>query len=356
VKIVLIALAVAGSGALLRAQGGGALKVSSFPSGAKVSVDGVDTGKVTPMSVSLPAGDHVVVVAIPGSGWNAVSRTVRIASGNNELNVVLLPSANVGPQGPPGPAGPQGLTGPPGETGSQGVTGAQGPAGVNGTNGTDGEDGVDGAAGVSVTFVDYFSGAEYLGAATGCANGGAVYAAGNPPVNTYVCNGTDGAPGETGATGSTGPAGPPGPASGGATMLNLELQNGTTEDVEVPLGPVTTVTLRFSCSGPATHRLFTLAAPAGVGGVQVTGTKTIDDSPGTTIPYATGAGLPTGAFLAIGVNNPNPNNTSGHFYRMGGTMVLHSALGVTTVVFDMFLENRSNLGTCAFRGTAVASN
>ena len=36
-------------------------------------------------------------------------------------------------------------------------------------------------------------------------------------------------------------------------------------------------------------------------------------------------------------------------------MVLHNGLGVTTIVFDMFLENRSNQGTCAFRGTAVPS-
>ena len=34
-----------------------------------------------------------------------------------------------------------------------------------------------------MTFVGYFSGTTYQGAATGCLNGGAVYAAGNPPVN-----------------------------------------------------------------------------------------------------------------------------------------------------------------------------
>ena len=40
---------------------------------------------------------------------------------------------------------------------------------------------------------------------------------------------------------------------------------------------------------------------------------------------------------------------------MGGTLVLHNGLTVTTVVLDMFLENRSNQGTCLFRGTAVQS-
>ena len=57
----------------------------------------------------------------------------------------------------------------------------------------------------------------------------------------------------------------------------------------------------------------------------------------------------------IGVGQPNPNNTSGFFYRMNGTFVLHNGLTVTTVVYDMFLENRSNQGTCLFRGTAVQS-
>lgn len=50
-----------------------------------------------------------------------------------------------------------------------------------------GKDGTNGIDGTSVTFVDYFS-----GSAGGCSNGGARYAAGNPPVIAYVCNGTNG--------------------------------------------------------------------------------------------------------------------------------------------------------------------
>jgi hypothetical protein len=46
--IAVIAAAVA----TVEAQNG-ALKVTSFPSGAKVTIDGSDTGKTTPMSVSL---------------------------------------------------------------------------------------------------------------------------------------------------------------------------------------------------------------------------------------------------------------------------------------------------------------
>ena len=95
----------------------GALKVTSFPSGAHVSVDGVDSGKLTPMSISLSVGDHTVVVSIPNSGWNPDTRTVTIVSGNNDLSVTLLPTLTVGPQGLPGAAGPTGPQGPAGPAG-----------------------------------------------------------------------------------------------------------------------------------------------------------------------------------------------------------------------------------------------
>lgn len=83
--------------------------------------------------------------------------------------------------------------------GPQGVPGTNGTNGINGTNGTNGINGIDGT---SVTFVDYFSGNQ-----GGCPNGGAIYAAGNPPVNAYVCNGKDGKDGQdaTGATRADGP-------------------------------------------------------------------------------------------------------------------------------------------------------
>lgn len=103
------------------------LKVSSFPSGAQVIVDGVNTGKITPMNVSLPEGDHVVTVQIPGSGWSADTRTVTIVTGNNDLSVTLLPIPTPGPQGPKGDKG---------DTGDQGIQGPQGIPGTDGTNGT----------------------------------------------------------------------------------------------------------------------------------------------------------------------------------------------------------------------------
>jgi len=109
--------------------GNGSLKVTSFPSGANVTVDGVNTGKVTPMSVSLPVGDHNVVVAISDPSWNPDIRTVTVNTGNNDLSVTLLPKVATGPQGPKGDTGQQG---PKGDTG---VPGPQGPAGTGGMNG-----------------------------------------------------------------------------------------------------------------------------------------------------------------------------------------------------------------------------
>src|SRR5215470_6213076 len=124
-KLKLIAVrlfAVCILSACLHAQtGNGSLKITSFPSGAHVAVDGVDTGKVTPMSISLPVGDHNVVVSIPNSGWNPDTRSVTVIGGNNDLSVTLLPALNSGPQGPKGDTGPQGPKGDPGPQGLQGL-------------------------------------------------------------------------------------------------------------------------------------------------------------------------------------------------------------------------------------------
>ena len=75
----------------------GTLKVTSFPSGAQVLVDGADTGKVTAMNIALSEGEHIVTVRIPNSGWNADTRTVTIVAGNNDLSVTLLPILSSGP-------------------------------------------------------------------------------------------------------------------------------------------------------------------------------------------------------------------------------------------------------------------
>ena len=125
----------------------GALKVTSFPTGAAVIIDGVPTGKVTPMSVSLPVGDHLVAVTIPNSGWQADVRTVSIASGNNDLSVTLLPILTTGPQGPKGDTGAQGPPGPKGDPGAKGDQGIQGVPGPKGDTGDPGPQGLPGAQG-----------------------------------------------------------------------------------------------------------------------------------------------------------------------------------------------------------------
>jgi hypothetical protein len=125
----------------------GALKVTSFPSGAKVSIDGADTGKTTPMSISLAVGDHTVVVSIPNSGWNPDTRTVTIVSGNNDLSVTLLPILTIGPQGPQGPKGDTGATGAQGAQGLKGDKGEQGVEGVPGSTGAKGDKGDKGEKG-----------------------------------------------------------------------------------------------------------------------------------------------------------------------------------------------------------------
>ncbi len=133
---------------------GQAFKVSSFPSGANVIIDGIDTGKVTPMSASLTLGNHGVVVQIPNSGWAADTRTVTIISGNNDLSVTLLPALTVGPIGPAGPTGPQGPKGDTGATGPQGPAGAAGATGPTGPQGPKGDTGAAGLSGPSVASVN----------------------------------------------------------------------------------------------------------------------------------------------------------------------------------------------------------
>jgi hypothetical protein len=142
----LLALWLVGAAVPAAAQSG-ALKVTSFPSGARVSVDGVDTGKVTPMSISLPVGEHTVSVSLADPGWRPDSRIVTIVPGNNDLSVTLLPALTVGP---PGPRGDKGDKGDPGEPGPPGPKGDPGEPGVQGPPGPQGEPGPQGPPGAIV--------------------------------------------------------------------------------------------------------------------------------------------------------------------------------------------------------------
>src|SRR5690348_11142579 len=120
---------------------GAQLNVTSFPQGAHVAVDGVDTRQLTPAHVGLRAGKHTVHVFVPEPGWKADDRTVDVTPGNNNMEVTLLPAVTAGTAGPPGPPGPQGpaglpgLPGPQGPAGPKGATGAPGPAGPAGPTG-----------------------------------------------------------------------------------------------------------------------------------------------------------------------------------------------------------------------------
>ncbi|MFA5897518.1 MAG: PEGA domain-containing protein [Hyphomicrobium sp.] len=145
-KFVLTALFIAAAVLPAHAQNG-SLKVRSFPSGAAVVIDGVPTGKVTPMNTRLSVGDHTVTIAVPDSGWSPNTRTVTIRRGDNELVVTLLPVVTSGAQGPPGPQGVQGPQGAPGPQGATGATGAQGPQGVPGAEGAAGPQGPPGPEG-----------------------------------------------------------------------------------------------------------------------------------------------------------------------------------------------------------------
>jgi hypothetical protein len=211
----------------------GRLRVTSFPTGAHVSVDGADTGKVTPMSYSVRVGKHTVIVSMPN--WNSDTRTVEVAEGNNDLSVTLLPilpaglmgpqgpAGPAGPQGAPGPAGPQGLAGPQGPKGDTGATGVVGPAGPAGPQGSTGPQGPTGAVGpTGLTGPQGLAGPQGSKGDTGATGlTGAAGATGSVgpagPTGPQGATGPQGPKGDTGAsgpagaTGATGPAGPTGP-------------------------------------------------------------------------------------------------------------------------------------------------
>jgi len=199
----------------------GKLKVTSFPSGAKVSLDGKDMNDVTPMSTEVTVGSHKVKVYIPNSGWNADVRDVQVAAGNNDLSVTLLPVVSVGPMGPQGPAGPAGPAGPQGLAGSTGPAGAQGPAGPQGVKGDTGATGAVGATGLTgavgpagpVGAIGPQGPKGDAGAAGSVGPTGAVGPQGPAgPIGPQGPMGNVGGTGATGAAGPTGPAGPAGPS------------------------------------------------------------------------------------------------------------------------------------------------
>src|SRR3954465_10508363 len=253
-----------------------------------------------------------------------LTRTTKIAKRadrNAKRAIAGLQHVSGGTTGPQGPPGPKGDPGTAANKGDPGPPGPPGPKGDPGEKGNQGDQGIQGDPGSP-------------GAKGDKGDKGDACLSSDP-----ACHGPKGDPGQDGQ---------PGPS---AQRLDVSVNNGAASNVAV----VGNFTLRFECSGDAAHRLFTLGVPGGSGGGQLSGIKTISDPAGSTVPFAAGTGIPGGQFVGIGVGQPNPGNTSGFFYRMNGTFVLHNGLTVTTVVYDMFLENRSNQGACLFRGTAVQS-
>jgi len=171
------------------------LKVTSFPAGAYVSIDGVQMHKVTPMTAEVEVGRHQVRVYAPGSGWNADTQSVQLVPGENELDLTLIPTVTVGPIGPQGPAGFPGAPGPPGPQGPQGPKGVTGPTGPTGPPGLNGSQGPAGPSG---------------------------------PI------GASGAQGPAGPTGPSGPQGPPGVAPQSTYVLGKQDWNNLPTSVANP--------------------------------------------------------------------------------------------------------------------------
>ena len=159
---VVIAMWLLGVPAAMRAQtvvdDGHELVITSFPDGANVSIDGVDTGKVTPMELRcIKPGPHTITVSVAAAGWNTDTRTINVLDVDSEgrprdthLSFTLLPmvtQGSPGPQGPPGPAGASGGIGVPGATGPAGPAGPAGPKGDPGATGATGATGAAGATG-----------------------------------------------------------------------------------------------------------------------------------------------------------------------------------------------------------------
>jgi hypothetical protein len=161
------------------------------------------------------------------------------------------------------------------------------------------------------------------------------------------CRGPQGEPGTNGTDGAPGPPGP------SAINLNINLANSNSQEVQVG-----TFALRFNCFGAAPNFRQFILGVKGTGGAQLAGVKGIDDHPSNALPFSAGVAMSPDSFTTIaiiGVNAPNPGATFPHFYRLGGTLVMNNGLRSATVVYDMFLDDRNNTGTCAFRGSAVLS-
>jgi hypothetical protein len=76
------------------------LALNTKPVGARVKLDGQDTGKVTPVELSTTPGSHTVEVAL--DGYLPLSETVELQiGGRHELQIALQPAPVAPPPPPP---------------------------------------------------------------------------------------------------------------------------------------------------------------------------------------------------------------------------------------------------------------
>jgi hypothetical protein len=253
-----------------------------------------------------------------------LSRTLKIAKrADRNAKLAIAGLETQGGQGPTGPAGAKGDTGGAGPAGPKGDACPSSDLTCRGPEGPRGEKGDKGDP---------------------CQSSDPACHGPQGPPGANGTNGTNGADGDDGAPG------PPGPS---AINLNVNLANSNAQEVTVG-----TFALRFNCFGAAPNFRQFILGVKGTGGAQLSGVKGIDDHPNNALPFTAGVQISPDSFTTIaiiGVNAPNPNATFPHYYRLGGTLVMHNGLRSATVVYDMFLDDRNNTGTCAFRGSAVLS-
>ena len=286
---VAMALGLLGLPPNLRADNG-ALKVTSFPSGANVFVDSVDTGKVTPMTVSEPVGTHTITVSLgpascqdpASSGWTPATHTMEVIQGTNFLSVTLLPCLTVGPQGP---AGPQGLPGLPGTAATVTVdrttTVAPGtPASVI-NSGTSSAavlnftipQGVPGLPGTAATVA--------VGTITTGAPGSNANVTDTGTASAAVLNFTipQGAKGDTGATGASGAAGTAATVAVSTTTTGAPGSNANVTDTGTANAAVLNFTIPQGVPGPQGP-----SGPTGPTGPGLTSRREFRDSGTFTVP------------------------------------------------------------------------
>jgi hypothetical protein len=123
------------------------------------------------------------------------------------------------------------------------------------------------------------------------------------------------------------------------------------------------VQLLIDCAGGPGNRLVGLKGAGTGASAEYSAIKTMDDAPATTLAEARGVSLddPTFGFVPIveAGRNAFPGGSSfSHFYRANGSIVLRTPTTVTTVAFDLLVDDRNfdDPGVCRMLGTATPSS